>query len=287
MPRLNPNPDAQKKSNRITKRMLGPPKPAPVPRDPIPSSVPGGCQASPDSKLIPTKIESKSTQIPINSFMKAGIIPPHPSSMCLIGQSGSGKSNTLVWMINTLYSNYFDEIIILSATGETDTMFKQIKTKKLRIITRDLLEEAEKLVDFRQKICEAKGVQRVSRMLVIFEDVSSQKKLMNSVPFLQAYVQLRHLGCSVISCAHKLRILPRMCRINSNALIMFPSNLSEKKILIEEYCPNGLTSAQFSRLIDHAWTPDEKIERPFLFINFKADNNERFRKGFHQILKLK
>jgi len=239
--------------------------------------------------LIPAKIDSKSAKFPLNEYMKANIILPHPSSYLFIGASGSGKSNTMVWMINQLMEDYFDEIIIFSGTGGCDDMLNSL-TKgpkmKIKVHTTDLINKVTSLLKDRQKEAEDKGVSKLSRMLVIFEDVSSQKKLLNSVAFIQSYVQLRHFGCSVISCSHKLKAVSRLARINANGVVIFPSSVSEKKQLVEEYAPNNLTSREFEQVIEHAWRDGEDMAKPFLFINLKVKQKDRFRRGLHEILQL-
>lgn len=241
----------------------------------------------PITSLIPQKIESKSAKLPINEFMEAEIICKHPASYIFVGRSGSGKSTVLVWMVNNLLREFFDRVVIISGTGSTDDLFKQIITKKIEIVSNDLLNKTKQLVNRRKAECESRGVSKCPKLLVIFEDVSSQKKLMASEEFMQAYVQLRHLGASVISCSHKLKSVPRMARISANGLVLFPSNQSETKQIIEDYSPSELTHKEFEQLIQYAWKPTEEFQRPFLFINSCLKAEIRFRKGFSELLRLR
>lgn len=238
-----------------------------------------------DISLIPKKIESKSTKFHKNSFMEQGIVLSHPFSLLFVGQSGSGKTNTAVWMLNNMYKKYFHSIIILSPTGKCDLMLASLP--EARIITTNLIQETKDLMDKRRTLCERIGVAKVPRLLVIFEDVSSQRKLIASEDFTRAFVALRHYGCSTIAMSHKLKAINRMARINTNGLIIFPSTNSELQQLLDEYTPASTTKKEFIQMIKYAWQPEEHMERPFLFIDFRATIKKRFRKGFHQIMLIK
>lgn len=239
--------------------------------------------------LVPQKIDSGSTHIPLNSLMKQDIIPKHPFSMLLVGKSGSGKSNCLIWTLNELYKKYFERIVVIGATVKSDEMYDAIdetiddKDK----ISDNLVSECRRVLEERQAEVESKGVTNCSRMLVILEDCTSERKLQASQAFTKLFVQLRHLGASVICCAHKLRAIPRVCRLNAVALLVFPLDRSDTKILIEEYCSMYLNKKEFAGLLKHCWEPTDEFVRPFLYYNRTLPQKVSFRKGFSEICEIK
>lgn len=238
--------------------------------------------------LIPKKLESRSTRLRTNEFQDSGIVLKNPFSLLAIGPSGSGKSTAVIWMLINLYKKFFDEIFLLSPTGMSDDIVKHLGLKKKNIFTKNLEGVATKLIMQRKRLCEKKrGPQNCGTCLVIFDDCSGLKKMTHSPAFIDAFTLLRHYGCSVIACSHKIKTVDRMARMNTKGVIIFPSSNAEKQTLIEEYAPPNLSKNQFSDLINYAWEKEDDFERPFLFINNDQPFRTRFRKGFHKILELK
>ena len=222
---------------------------------------------NPQKIVIPGK---KKVKLPV--IQENGIVLRHPFSLALVGASGSGKTNTLIWMVQKLYKGFFPEIILISPTGASDELAGSLGAT--RTITENLVEETKAIM--------RKGRSKKPR-LIIFEDCSSQRKLTSSESFCQAYTALRHLNCSVVSCSHKLRAISRIARINSNGLIIFPMPNSDIKIFVEEYLPYGVEKKAFLKMLHYAWSTSHDLQRPFLFVNNQEQH--RFRRGFAQVIK--
>jgi len=242
----------------------------------------------PVKTLIPQKIESDSVQIPINSLMKEDIIPRHPFSSIFVGKSGSGKSNALIYMINNFYRKYFERIIVIGATVKTDDMYSHFDEDidEGDLISDNLVSECKRLLDERQAECEENGPTNCPRWLVILEDCTSERKLQHSQSFTKLFVQLRHMNASVICCAHKLRAIPRVCRLNSTALCVFPLDRGDTKILIDEYCARILDKKSFGEMLKYVWTRTEEFQRPFLYYNRTLDEPIAYRKGFSEVMEI-
>lgn len=247
-------------------------------------------QDYPIQTLNPQKLNSSSTDIPKTTLMKENIIPAHPFSMLLVGESGSGKTNSLIWTLNNLYKKYFERIVLIGQTCKSDGMYKNLdeKVHDDDIHTEDLAEKCSMVLKERlDEVQDAGGPEKAQRMLIILEDASSESKLMNSKAFVKLFVQLRHLGCSVVCMAHKLRIIPRLCRLNAVALCVFNCSRSDEKILIDEYCPRSCTKKGFAQLLKAVWTPDEEMQRPFLYFNRTLPESVAYRRGWSQVARLK
>jgi len=242
----------------------------------------------PVETLIPQKISSSSTEIPITSLMKEDIIPSHPFSALFVGKSGSGKTNCLIYMINNFYRKYFERIVVIGQTVKSDGMYENFDEdiKEEDIISDNLVSECSRILDERQSEVEEKGVVNCPRMLVILEDATSERKLMASQSFMKLFVQLRHLGSSIICCAHKLRGIPRVCRLNAVGLFVFTLDRSDEKILIDEYCPRILKKNEFADMLKYIWTRTKDFPRPFLYYNRTLDEPIAYRKGFSEIMEI-
>ncbi len=211
----------------------------------------------------------------------------HPFSMGIFGASGSGKTvlTCSILLKKNMYNKYFHEVYLITPTGGADDTFELLGLPKSQIITSDYIENLKKIIAQQENEVEQKGVIDAKKVCVIFEDLTSLKKLMNSEPFLKAFVQNRHLNMSCIAVCHKYRALNRTARMNCNHLIFFPVNNSEREIIMEENMTPQWNKRTFQSMLQHAFTPNEQSKRPFLHINNKADQKERFRKNFTAILK--
>ena len=237
--------------------------------------------------LIPQKIESESVEIPQNNLMEAGIIPSHPFSGLFVGMSGSGKTNSMIYIMNNYYKNYFDEILVMGQTVKTDKMYDHLEgLEDERLYTKDLVGEARRLLDEIKDECEKEGVVNAPRRLIIIEDATSQRKLIQSPSFVKLFVQARHLNCSVVCNVHKLRAVARAARINAVALFIFKPVRSDFVQIVEEYCPPSVKKDDFIELLNYSFTPTEEMVKPFLYFNRNAKDGERFKKGFSEILRI-
>jgi len=237
--------------------------------------------------LIPQKIDSKSTHIELSNLMKADIIPCHPFSGLFVGQSGAGKTNTMIYTFNNLYKNYFDEIHVLGQTVKTDAMYQHFnELKKDNIYSDNLESKCNELLNKFKNECEQKGVVNCPKRLIIIEDATSETKLINSNSFVKLYVQARHLNCSIVCNIHKIRSINRSARINAVALFLFKPGASDFQIFVEEYRPPHIDKKTFIEMLNYIFKKSPEMPKPFLYYNRNLDRNCCFRKGFHEIIEL-
>lgn len=237
--------------------------------------------------LIPQKINSESVEILQNNLMEQEVIPAHPFSALFIGMSGGGKTNTLVYMVNNFYRDYFDEIIVLGNTAKSDGMYMHLEgLEEDNIYTENLEEECANLLDDIKQECEDEGVVNCPRRLIILEDATSERKLIYSKSFIKLFVQARHLNVSILCSIHKIRAIARAARINATCLFLFRPVKSDYNVFIEEYCPPYIEKNDFKKLLNYAFTKTPDMVKPFLYYNRTYDKDRQFRKGFHEVLTL-
>jgi hypothetical protein len=212
----------------------------------------------------------------------------HPFSLAVYGMTGSGKTVAVLNLLTNphMYGEYFDEMYLFSATGKSDDSFDALRLKKKNIITDQMIPKLKKIIDSQKKEVERKGVDKAKKVCVIFEDLTSNRKLMNSPDFIKAFVQNRHLSMSTIACCHKFNALVRTARMNANHHWLFPCSESEVSRIVDEHQPPELRKREFVGLIQHAFEATEEQQRPFLWINLKVPTNIRFRKSMEEILEL-
>jgi hypothetical protein len=244
-------------------------------------------EGQPVHSFAPCDMMSLSTKFKLPWYQEQDLIFKHPFSACLIGPSGSGKTTFLTWLISTYYKNFFEEKWIFSYTSKSDDLVKHLKIKDENIVSTDIVQGVEALFKRQQKEVEDNGVSKSKKILCIFEDVSSNRKLLNSPWFIKAYTMNRHVNMSVILCGHKFKVVPRICRLSSSYICCWSPPLSDINQLIESLCPPRTNKKQFEDLINFAIqkTPDNHY--PFLLCKMKKPFEERFWKGLDTLLRLK
>lgn len=243
-----------------------------------------------DNDLLIEAIETSKSKVKVSSYQKGNVIPKHPFRAVLSGASGSGKTNLLINLLtkNKFYKDYFDVIFMISPTaGKLDDSYialKESKTKsKLAIINELEPDTIEDIMTINKDIIEDKGVDKSPKILIVYDDIISNTKFMNSRPFVHSFVASRHYNASVIICTQRFNSVPRVCRIQANAIFYFKGTNSEQECLGMEFCPAGFHwRKEFLPIVDHATSK----KYSFLFINGQADREERYRIGLDRVMKL-
>ena len=243
-----------------------------------------------DPDLIIKEISTSKNKVKVSEYQKNHVIPKHPFRAILSGRSGSGKSNLLINLLTNkkFYKNFFDIIFLISPTaGKLDDSYialEESKQKsKIAIINELDCDTIEEIMDINKGLIEEDGVDKAPRILMCYDDVISNTKFMNSRPFIHSFVASRHYNASVIICTQRFNSVPRVCRLQANAIFYFKGTGSELETLSKEFCPSGYRWKEFASVIDHATA--EKYA--FLFINGQADEKHQYRIGLHSIMELK
>lgn len=246
------------------------------------------------NKLKIVKYETNKSKIPQRPAMQDNIIPKHPQSVIFNGRSGSGKSNLIVNLLtrpefygrtipNDPKSQYFDLIFLFSPTAKNDDLPKYLQIPESRTYDSNFDAPLEHIIDTQKGIIDKEGIDKAPKILILFDDIQSQKKFMNSPNFTKMFIQNRHHGISTWVACQSFTRLPRILRLQANGLFIFPSSGSETEILANEFCPPHTRKKQFEKLIQHA----TKERFSFLFINMNEPPDSRYRKNLDTILTIK
>lgn len=235
-------------------------------------------------------IETSKNKVKRDDIQEQEILPKHPFRAIMSGRSGSGKSNLLISLLinDSFYKNYFHFIFLISPTaGKLDDSFQALKKSKCKskiaivnVLNPDTIQS---IMDTNKEIIEEKGVDKAPRILIVYDDVVAHKKFMNSKSFTQSFIASRHYNASVIICTQRYNSVPRVCRLQANAVFFFKGSNSETLILAEEFCPAGYSKKEFLQVIEFA------VRDPFnfLFVNDTCkDHKKKYRKNLDQILEL-
>lgn len=245
------------------------------------------CSDSELDMLIPFKIPNPNIDPKDNDLIRQGFLPKLKESVVFCGGTGSGKSNLILWLLlnPNAYKDMFDSIYLFSPTAHIDPMFKLLKLKKKNMVSTNILEELTKLINRKKDEVKKKGIKRSKCDLILIEDSSSESKLLHSPILVKAFTMLRHFGCSLWVVIHSIKTLRPTQRANSNHVILFPCSKEQQLIACEQYCDHLVNKKTLLEMFSYCNQRTEKNQRPFLYINNKCDKEDKFRKGFHEILR--
>jgi len=234
------------------------------------------------------KTKEKRKPVPQPMGVKRGILPEQPCSMIYCGLSKSGKSTLLkdTLVDKKLLGGYFHTIAMFSPTADCDsTITSELDLPKENIITEFTEDSLKEIIEGQRKLIKKKGYNKVAktnRMLFIFDDCISHQKFLKSKTIIDLCATVRHLLISVVFLIQSYRMVARACRINMRGIAFFQSNRNETEVLVDEECHPSLKNREFKELIHYA--TDKKYS--FLFINKDKPFNERFMKGYDEILEI-
>jgi hypothetical protein len=229
-------------------------------------------------------------------LQEQNIIPSHPFRLLMNGRSGSGKSMTLINLMdrpcfygrtnkNNKKSGYFDLTFLFSPTAEGgDDLVEHLDLDANRIITdQDLfLPQLEHILKVQKGIIEKNGLLKSPKILLIFDDCQSAQKFISSSEFLKIFIAGRHYNISTIACGQSWTKFPRAVRLQASNIILFPSSGSEVDLLCDEFTPPNKSKSDMRRLVAHA-TADPFN---FLHINNQVPIKDRYRKNLDTIISI-
>jgi hypothetical protein len=226
-------------------------------------------------KIIPYKIDKNEQKLPSN--MTNGNIPLHPFRLLNSGSSGSGKSMLVLNLLQrrNFMKGFFDEIFLISPTARGDQIQSLLNLDEDHIC--DTLDDVG--IDFltyifnrQNDIVEQMGYLQSPKILILFDDVISSPKFLNSGIFKRCFIQGRHINMSSIVNTQKYHAIPRTMRLNCTDITFFPSSSSEVDRIAEEYCPPRRTVSEFKKVVQFA------TNEPYCFLYINTRNTSRFRK---------
>jgi len=238
-------------------------------------------------KIIP--LESTKNMTYQRPTMENGIIPKHPSINMVIGSIGSGKTVMLCNMLlnKNMYGKdktgrpYWDEIFVFTNSSD-DILQKLIDDKVIpkEHVKHHPEEKHLKAVIKKQKdmVKKADGDWgKVPRLFIILDDIIDCD-IVKSNTFKSLCSRPRQINCSVFVLSQYYFSLPKICRQNATNIFCFSGNVQDKEALADTFTPPSLTKKEFGDILGFCWTKDEKYSHPFIHIDRKQPEQQRFRK---------
>jgi len=225
-------------------------------------------------------IKTDKSEIPQLPLMLEGVIPRHPSSCLFSGGTGSGKTNLIVNLLTRpeFYKDYFD--VIFYFCGSSDCLFETIGIPEQNIFYDNFEENINFILETQNEIIKENQIQKSPKILIVLDDLISNKKLLNTKAVKTLFIKNRHYNISTWITTQSFCEVPRVNRLQCQNIFFFKGTLSEQKRISEEFCAGGKSINEMYDIINKATCEDYS----FLFINTFNKPNERYRKNFKEIL---
>jgi ABC-type dipeptide/oligopeptide/nickel transport system ATPase component len=191
-----------------------------------------------------------------------------PFRMCIVAPSGSGKTNFLLNIIH-LFSQgkgTFADLSIITRNKD-EPLYRFLQSKNDQINIKEGLENVPQLDKFDKEI----------NHLVVFDDLVLAK---DQRPIENYYIRARKLNCSVIYISQSYFKIPKIIRNNCSYMCLLKlSGQREVNMILSEF---GLGVSKEQLLALYQYATKEKFVP--LLIDMEAEPQDRFRKGFLEVL---
>lgn len=239
----------------------------------------------PEIDVMPS--EDRGTDTKFLKLPYAKVLPKPPFTMRVLGTIGAGKTSFIWTMVNKLYKNYFDEVIVYQGSQDSVKFWPRIPQKNVIVLTEwdgDQFDSYFKTLEKHQVERHEKGL-RLLNVLIVFDDMIAarcDRVSAGGKSVLQDLIaRCRHPNVSVIIGTQDSKVgTPPGCRNQMMYNVIFRMQSNDLKKVAEDSC-GCLDPKEFMRVY---WKEVGFKPHAFLLIDFKAPLENQIRRGFSTIL---
>ena len=215
------------------------------------------------------------------------VLPKPPFTMRVLGTIGAGKTSFIWTLVNKLYKNYFDEVIVFQGSQDSIKFWPKIPQKNVIVLTDwdgDEFDAYFKKLERDQVERFSKG-KRLLNVAIVFDDMIAarcDRVSAGGKSVLQDLIaRCRHPNVSVIIGTQDSKVgTPPGCRNQMMYNVIFRMQTNDLKKVAEDSC-GCLDPKEFQRVY---WREVGFKPHAFLLIDFKAPLQDQIRRGFSTIL---
>lgn len=210
------------------------------------------------------------------------LLPKLPTTMLVIGRSGSGKTNAVINLLqkDNLLKDCFDYIYLFSGIKPDDELIKPLNIPKSQQFIDFEEDDVQKIMTKMEKTVESIGMAKTPSVLFLFDDILGKPKFLKSSTMSKLVTTNRHMNITCIILSQYFKKLPPVVRTNASYYMIFPSSMSELEKITDELTPPNYSKKNFIKLLQHA----TKEKYSFFSLNSKTSVDKMCRKGFGKIL---
>jgi hypothetical protein len=187
--------------------------------------------------------------------------------MLICGNSGSGKTSTLMNLIYNMPDTFEEIIICCKSKAEPlyeylEDKFKKDKSVKIMEFGKDGLPDIDKF-------------DKETQRLLVFDDLVNEK---DQKQICEAFIRGRKKMCSLIYLSQSFYATPKLIRNNLTYIIIKQlSSLKNLRMIMNEYSL-GVDKKQMKEMYDDS----TRDRMGFLMLDLEGDKEKRFRSGFDE-----
>ena len=191
-----------------------------------------------------------------------------PFRMIIAGNSGSGKTQTL---LNLIYNmpDTFEKMYII--TKNKDEPLYNYLEEKLGDKGLSIKEGLENLPDL-------DGFDKEQNSLIILDDLVNEA-LQKQRPIADFFIRARKKNASLIYISQSFYGVPKLIRDNISHLIIKQVSSMKNLTMICRECSLGIDKKVLKSIYDDA----TQSKQDFLLIDLDGDKDEKFRKNFDEV----
>ncbi len=236
--------------------------------------------------------------------MEKNIVMPHPSNTLIVAAPGAGKTCLICNLIsNPLFYGhsfelmeeeekskgtkpYFDAIFLF--LNSADDAYDPLIRKKLilpnHVSVNPSLGVIQNVLTYQKNLITTtfKGdISKAPKVLCIYDDCVSAKKMLMSEAFLTIFTQSRHNNISNIVTTQYLNLIPKSIRMVCDFIICFKLNKGDTDLLADAYTPATMSKEKFKGIVYDNTKDQNGNKNNFFVISRKETNlNKKFRQNF-------
>lgn len=222
----------------------------------------------------------------------------HPARLLVSGRAGSGKTWLAVDLVDRIFRNQIDRIIVICPTWTTQDVFRCLDDlvkpeRDVFELEKDTFDSIYQQILQQIKYCKENGKSPI-RTLLFIDDCGSNNLIHGGriSNFGKLAIQFRHLNVSSIVIVQNPKLVSPNYRENANHFIFFPCHRKEEmEWIYKEFTPSFCSKEAFFRILLKSWgmnndEEDEDITH-FIYIFCPPRSKIRFFKNFASELSIR
>jgi len=191
-----------------------------------------------------------------------------PFRMIIAGNSGSGKTQTL---LNLIYNmpDTFEKIFIITKNKD-EPLYNYLEDK--------LGKEGLTIKEGLTELPDVDSLDKEQNNLIVLDDLVNEP-LKQQRPVADFFIRARKKNASIIYISQSFYAVPKLIRDNINYLIIKQVSSMKNLTMICRECSLGIEKKELKKIYDDA----TQKKQDFLLIDLEGDKDERFRKNFDEI----
>jgi ABC-type dipeptide/oligopeptide/nickel transport system ATPase component len=194
-----------------------------------------------------------------------------PFRLIIAGNSGSGKTQTLLNLLHVMPSTFSKVFIVTKNKSEPLYQYLEDKYKDDGLSVKEGIHELPDLDTLNKE----------ENTLVVLDDMCNESIKLQR-PVCDFAIRCRKLNCSLIYISQSYYQVPKLIRDNINYLILKQVSSMKNLTMIVRECSLGIDKKQLKNIYDDA----TENKQSFLLIDLEGDKSHRFRKNFDEIYEI-